>query len=318
MTRLLILGGTGFVGRSLLARLVERSHGGGERLRVPTRRIGRARRIQSLPGVEAVQADVHDPKQLAALVDGCDAVVNLVAILHGSRSEFERVHVELPRSLAAACARAGVTRVVHVSALGVVGQAPSNYLRSKMAGEAALRVEPLNTTILRPSVIFGAQDRLTNLFAGLQRFSPVVPLACADARFQPVWVEDVTEAIVRCLDRTDPVGHYFECAGPDVMTLRELVALTGRLAGHPRPVIALPPGLGRLQARLLSRTPGGPLMSPDNLDSMSVPNVATGSFPGLDALGIRASALEAVAPAWLGSGGGQEALDRFRATARRA
>lgn len=318
MPRLLILGGTGFVGRSLVARLVERSHGGGERVLVPTRRIGHARRIQSLPGVELVQADVHDSRQLTSLVQGCDAVVNLVAILHGSRDAFQQVHVELPRRLAAACAKVGVRRVVHVSALGVAGHPPSMYLQSKQAGESVLRAGSLDLTLLRPSVIFGENDRLLNLFATLQCLAPVVPLAMAEARFQPVWVEDVAEAIVRCLDRPSTIGQYFECAGPDVMTLRELVERAGRWSGHPRPVIPLPAALGRLQASVLEWMPGGPLMSRDNLESMKVPNVATGGFPGLEALGIRPTAMNAVAPGWLRrQGAGRSRLDRFRARARR-
>lgn len=318
MTRLLILGGTGFVGRSLIARLVARSNGAGERIRVPTRRIRNAVRIQSLPGVEAIEADVHDPQALQQLVSGCDAVVNLVATLHGSSETIEQVNVELPRKLGAACAAAGVRRLVHVSALGVAGRPPSKYLRSKQAGESVLRSAQLDLTLMRPSVIFGGEDRLLNLFASMQRLLPVVPLAMADARFQPVWVEDVAEAIARSLDRPDSVGQYFECAGPDIVTLRELVEKAGRWSGHPRPVWALSPGLGELQARILELAPGAPLMSRDNLASMRVPSVATGDFPGLEALGIRPTSMDAVAPTWLGAvAGNQTRYDHFRSYARR-
>ena len=188
-----------------------------------------------LPGVLPVEADIHDDATLARLVGGADAVINLVAQLHGSEAAFDRVHVALPRRLAAACRAAGVRRVVHVSALGVAANAPSRYLRSKAAGEEALRGAGLDLTLLRPSVIFGAEDRLLNLFAKLQAVFPVMPLAGADSRYQPVWVEDVARAIVLCLDRRETIGQVIECTGPRTMTLRQIVELAGRLCGHPRP-----------------------------------------------------------------------------------
>lgn len=319
MTRLLILGGTGFVGRSLIARLVSQCDGGGLSLRVPTRRLRQGRRLQSLPGVELVEADVHQPETLTALLQGCDAVVNLIAILHGSREAFDRVHVELPRKLAAACQTTGVRRMVHISALGVAGHPPSDYLRSKQAGESALRAVPLELSVLRPSVIFGQEDRLLNLFAAMQRLAPVVPLAMPDAQFQPVWVEDVSEAIVRCLARPSAIGQYIECAGPQVLTLREIVSRAGRWSGHPRRIVGLSPALGRLQARVLECLPGGPLMSRDNLASMRVPNVASGALAGLASLGIAPQAMDVVAPTWLAPDlGPQRRLDHFRASAGRS
>lgn len=208
-------------------------------------------------------------------------------------------------------------RLVHVSALGVGASAPSLYLRSKAAGEAALAAAGLDLTVLRPSVIFGAHDKLLNMFAALQGLAPFVPLAGADSRYQPVWVDDVAAAIVRCLDDPATIGKTYECTGPDVYTLRELVQAAGRWAGHERPVFALPGGLAQLQARVMELLPGEPLMSRDNLASMRVPNVATGTLPGLDALGIRATALSAIAPLSLGHGQGPARMDAWRARARR-
>jgi NADH dehydrogenase len=233
--RLLVLGGTGFVGRALCARLVERNGGvtvgSLGRIVVPTRRMPHANAIRHLPTLEAVLANVHDPATLKRLVRGADAVINLVAILHGSARDFEQVHVALPQKLAEACSAAGVKRVLHVSALGVPdegGAAPSEYLRSKTSGEQALRAAGLDLTVFRPSVIFGAEDKLLNLFAALQGLAPVVPLAGSDARFQPVWVEDVAAAITAALDDPASVGQTYECVGPDVMTLSDLVRLAGR------------------------------------------------------------------------------------------
>jgi len=315
---LLLLGGTGFVGRSLCEKRVERARGGEGRITVPSRQPQRAKAIQLLPTVEVVNADVHDEKQLARLVAGRDAVVNLVAILHGSEAAFQHVHVELPRKLARACQAAGVRRVVHVSALGAAANAPSRYLRSKAEGEAVLRAAGLDLTVLRPSVIFGTEDRFLNLFARLQAFFPLMPLAGAGARFQPVWVNDVAQAIVNSLDRRDSIGQTYECVGPRVYTLAELVRLAGRWSGHERPVIPLPAALGQLQAMLMEWLPGEPLMSRDNLASMQVANVASGTHPGLDALGIQPTALEGVMPEWLARGGGPARLDAWRRGAGRA
>lgn len=314
---ILVLGGTGFVGRSVCERLVERNGGGGGRITVPTRRLIHADRVRLLPTVEVVPADVHDEAQLARLLAGQDAVINLVAILHGSAEAFGRVHVELPRKLAAACRAAGVRRLVHVSALGVGPGAPSNYLRSKAEGEAVLQAAGLDLTLLRPSVIFGAEDRFLNLFAQLQQIAPVMPLGGSDARFQPVWVEDVASAIARCLDQPASIGRTIECAGPQAYTLSELVRLAGRWSGAERPQIPLPGALAKLQALALELLPGEPLMSRDNVASMSVPNVASGTLPGLDSLGITATALEAVAPVYLGDAFGRARLNRLRRAAGR-
>lgn len=311
--KILLLGGTGFVGRSTCALLVDRFGGAGGAIVVPTRRIGHARDIQMLPTLQTVEADVHDDAVLARLLPGCDAVVNLVAILHGSEAEFKRVHIDLPRRLAAACRAAGVRRLVHISALGAHPSAPSLYLRSKAAGEAALGSAALDLTVLRPSVIFGEHDSFLNLFAKLQSVFPVMPLGGASARFQPVWVEDVARAVVRCLDRPETTGKTFECAGPTVYTLEQLVRLAGRWSGRERPILPLPGGLARLQAMALELMPGPTLMSRDNVESMKVPNVASGTLPGLDALGIAATPLESVAPVYLGKGFGLQRLDDFRA-----
>ncbi|MCK6431476.1 MAG: complex I NDUFA9 subunit family protein [Aquabacterium sp.] len=285
-----VTGGTGFVGRHLCARLAARRPDA--IVRVPTRRLVTVPALAPLPSVQLVRADVHDVGRMQAVLQGAQALVHLVAVLHGDAQRFERTHVALPRALVQACRAAGVQRVVHVSALGVSASAPSDYLRSKAAGEAVWRDSGLDVTILRPSVIFGEDDRFTRLFAGLLALAPVFPLAGADARFQPVWVGDVAEAIARCLERPQTIGEVIECAGPREMTLREVVQAAGRMSGHPRPVISLPDALARLQAAVLQCLPGEPLMSADNLRSMQVPNVATRQHPGLEALDIVPQPLE--------------------------
>ena len=303
MKRILILGGTGFVGRHICTRLSQ----AGWSVTVPSRNPAAARHLAGLPRVDVVPGDVHDEATLIRLLAGADAVVNLVAILHGSEAAFEQVHVELPKKLARACAAAGVRRLVQVSALGAALDGPSMYQRSKARGEAVLHTQAaagiLDLTVLRPSVIFGAQDKFLNVFAQLQRVFPVIPLAGADTRFQPVWVEDVAEAVMRCLQDDATIGQTFEACGPEVFTLRDLVRLAGQYAGvnqgRGRAVFALPMTLARLQAWLMERLPGEPLMSGDNLNSMAVDNVASGMLPGLAALGITPAALADVAPGYL-------------------
>jgi NADH dehydrogenase len=320
--RILVLGGTGFVGRSFAA--AWRQADAGTTLVVPSRRPARTKALAMLPGVELVAADVHDPAALRALLDGCDAVLNLVAVLHGDAARFEQVHVELPRRLLAACAERGVRRLVHVSALGIQDDpqavAPSLYLASKTRGERLLReaeaAGAIDLTVLRPSVIFGRDDRFINLFAALQALVPVMALAGASARFQPVWVEDVAQALVRVLrEPAGRTGRVFEAAGPEVLTLAQLVHRAGLWSGHARPILPLPDWAGRLQAAALGLLPGEPLMSTDNLASMQLPNVATGAHDGLQALGLQPSRLADVMADRLASGPGL--FDRLRRLAGR-
>ena len=285
LQKVLVLGGSGFVGRHVCSRLSLQHH----QVTVPTRRLP-ARQIQMMPGVSVVQANVHDPKQLQALVHGHDVVINLIAILHGTEEEFNQVHVNLPANLARACHSENVTHLIHISALGADVHGPSMYQRSKARGELALlsasQKAPLGLTLLRPSVIFGKDDQFINLFAKLQKIFPVMPLAGAQTRFQPVWVHDVAQAIVHCVNTSSTQGQLFELCGPDILTLRELVELAGRWVGKPRPVIGLPYAIGWLQALLMEWAPGPTLMSRDNLDSMKVNNISSGHALGLRALGI--------------------------------
>lgn len=312
MKRVLVLGGTGFVGRHLCEKLQR----AGWQITVPTRRAVNASAVQHLPRLTVVEASVHDETTLTRLLEGHDAVVNLVAILHGNQAAFERAHVQLPATIARACQASGVRRLVHVSALGAQLDGPSMYQRSKARGEEVLRSAGLALSILRPSVIFGDGDRFLNLFARLQSVFPVMPLAGAGTRFQPVWVEDVADAVLACLNDTglprSSIGQTFECAGPEVLTLGELVRLAGRLGSRERPVVPLPMAVGRLQALAMECLPGEPLMSRDNLDSMAVDNVATSQWPGLSSLGISPRSVRAVAPLYLGPQAGRGHLDGYR------
>jgi uncharacterized protein YbjT (DUF2867 family) len=318
MKKILVLGGTGFVGRHVCEKLARLNI----RVTVPTRRRSNAQNIQSLPMLDVLEVDIHDPKALAALVAGHDAVVNLIAILHGNEAAFERAHVALPQSLAAACKQAGVKRIVHISALGAALDAPSMYQRSKARGEAVLTSSGLDVTVLRPSVIFGADDKFLNMFAKLQSVFPVMPLAGAATKFQPVWVEDVAQAVVNSLNtQFSAQNSMIEVCGPDVYTLKELVQIAAITANvnhrRARPVLALPPFLASLQAMAMRLLPGEPLITQDNLDSMKVDNVASGKLPGLAALNITPSAVAAIVPNYLGNRSVLRQLLAFRKTAGR-
>ena len=310
--RVLVLGGSGFVGRHLCEQLVRAGH----RVTVPTRRAQHAACVQTLPGLTVLETRSLDDATLTRLMAGHDAVVNLIAVLHGNAKRFEQVHVQLPERIATAMQSAGVRRLVHVSALGADAQGPSMYQRSKARGEAVLQAAGLDLTVLRPSVIFGAEDKFLNLFADLQKVLPFMPLAGSGTRFQPVWVHDVAAAIVRCLHERQTIGQTYEACGPETFTLGELVQGSGQWAGlnggQGRPVIPLPRWVGWLQALGMEMLPGEPLMSRDNLASMQVDNVTSGQLPGLPALGIRPAALSAVAPTYLGRKGPRSRLDGWR------
>lgn len=290
-----VLGGSGFVGRMLANRL----HAASLQVRILTRARLHARELWSLPNATCVELDVYDLQQLTAALTGCSALVNLVGILNERRDDgrdFARTHVTLTAQALAAAAAAGVPRYLQMSALKAGLEAPSRYLRSRGEAERLVRAAQLTrTAILQSSVIFGAGDGLFERFAPLVRYLPCLPLAGAEARFQPVYVGDVAEAIVRVLrDDHRATGAGFELGGPAVWTLRQIVAYTARMTGHRCPVIGLPNWLGRVQAEFCEHLPGKPF-SRDNWRSLQTDSVVTGA-DGLSALGITATPIEAVMP----------------------
>lgn len=308
-----VLGGTGFVGEHLAAHLSEQ----GFLVRVPTRRSERHRGLRVLPGVELVQANVHAPGELERVLQGCTAAVNLVAILNERRrGEFREVHVRLVERLAAACRATGVQRVLHMSALNAGDpRARSGYHRSKGEGEDLIHAaEGLKVTSFRPSLIFGPDDHLFNRFAGLLKKAPgIFPLACPDARFAPVYVGDVVQAMHTALQRADTVGRRYALCGPRVYTLRELVEFTADALDLHRSIVGLGDGLSRLQARLLGLLPGSPFTY-DNYLALRVDSVCDGGFPPI--FDIEPTAVESVVPLYLGHYNQRARLDECRRLAR--
>ena len=308
-----LLGATGFVGRALAAKLFEQ----GVDARVITRRRMHASRLLVLPTLDLVVADPHDEEALTRHFAGMDAVVNLVGILHeGGGATFQSAHVELPRKVANACRAAGVPRLVHMSALGASESAPSEYLRSKARGEASVRQgagDALGVTIFRPAVIYGAQDHFLNLFARLVSVFPVFPLAAADARFQPIWVEDVARAMAHAVRHAAP-GRTYELCGPSAYSLKELVDFVAGVTGQRSKVVALPAWAGQLQAVVFEHLPGK-LMTRDNLRSMSVANTCSGPFP--EAFGFKPAALETIVPGYMAGKSLKGRYDDYRNRAGR-
>ncbi len=311
ITTVCVLGGSGFVGRHVCQVLA--AHG--YRVRVATRDRERAKKqLILLPTAEVAVADIHEPAQLAEFVRGADAVINLVGVLHDGRGSrgFQAAHVELARKVVAACRERGVGRLLHMSSLAAGVEAPSAYLRTKGEAEAVVRDSGLAWTIFRPSVIFGSDDRFLNLFAQLLKLFPVMALGSPNARFQPVFVEDVAAAFVKGLADLASHGKRYDLCGPRVYTLRELVDFVAAATGRRRPVIGLNDTLSWLQALSMERLPVK-LLTRDNYNSMKVDSVCDCPLP----FGIVPSALEAVAPAWLGPVTPRARYQQYRSQVRR-
>ena len=316
--RVLLLGGSGFVGTYIANRLSQR----GVEVTIPTRRRERTKALIIQPNVLMPEVDVNSEGALVSLMQGQDAVINLIGILHSRdvvlpySKDFAEAHVELPKKIVAACGKAGVRRLVHMSALGANPKGPSEYLCSKGDGEAIVMAArgDLDVTVFRPSVIFGLGDSFLSMFAGVLRKMPVFPLGCGQARFQPVWVADVADAFVDSMGNPDTFGQAYDLVGPRIYTLRELVDYTAQLVGSTARVIPLSEGWAYLQAGLMWLSPK-PLMSPDNLRSMQLDSVCDGKC-NLPA-NWRPTALEAIAPTYVAHNTPKGKLDGFRYRAGR-
>jgi len=301
--RAAILGGNGFIGRYVVKRLAER----GDVLTVGGRRAASAKFLKlkgDVGQVGLVNIRIDDEALLPAFVANNDAVVNFVGILHESGGQrFDMVHHVGPAHLARLAREAGVARFVHLSAIGADPRSTSAYARTKAAGEQAVRDAFPTATILRPSVVFGREDQFFNRLAAVAMVSPVLPLiGGGETRFQPVYVGDVADAVVRCIDDSTTAGRTYELGGPKVYSLRALTELLLAEIHRKRYLIDLPFGLASLQARLMSLLPNPPL-TPDQVEMLKRDNVVSSGALTLAMLGITPTAVEAILPSY---------LDRFR------
>ena len=306
--RIVLLGATGFVGHHLLPELASAGH----QCLVLCRYMPGCRDLALVPRVELRQADVYDSGVLKEQLEGADAVINMVGILNESGRSgkgFRRVHVELTEKLIEACRETGVHRLLQLSALNA-GKGDSHYLASKGQAEDLIRqATDLDSTIVQPSVIFGEGDSFFNRFASLLNLMPVMPLACPQARLQPVWVGDVVKAMTIALEDSATAGRTLIMVGPREYSLKELVEWTARTAGLKRLIVGLPDAASRLQGRLMDFVPGKPFSS-DNYRSLQIDNTSTEN--SLWSFGIRPHSLESIVPGYLGNSIHQDHLSRFR------
>jgi NADH dehydrogenase len=306
--RLVILGGTGFLGSYLVPRLAADGH----RIVLLSRNRERRRALAVVPGVDIRSTDVYDGNALRRQFEGADAVIHLIGILHPSgHNTFRETHVELPRRVIAACQAAGVGRLHLMSALKA-GQGLSRYLKTRGEGEAVVRQSGLDWTIYQSSVMFGANDGLVSRFAALLRTLPVLPLARAGSRLAPTYAADVAEAIARCVaDDKLSIDRTFELYGPEVLTLGEIVRKIRDTLGLRTPILPLPDSLGRLQAQIAELLPGKPF-TVDNFLTLRTDSV--GKQDGYAALDIRPQPLTPWLPILLQGSHRQRRLDRFRSS----
>lgn len=302
-----VFGGSGFIGRHVVQELARK----GYRVRVAVRRPNEALFVKTtgdVGQVEPVQANIRDPRSVRTALEGADAAVNLVGILNEAGPQrFETVHGGGADRVAREAKAAGIGIFVHLSAIGADPESPSAYARSKALGEAAVRAHLPGAAILRPSIVFGPEDEFFNRFAALARLSPVLPLIGGGrTRFQPVYVKDVAEAVVRALETGAADGRVFELGGPEIYTFRQLMELVLRETYRRRLLVPLPTPVARLMASALQLLPGAPL-TVDQVKLLGVDNVvsaeATSENRTLAALGIAPTSAEAILPAY---------LDRFR------
>jgi uncharacterized protein YbjT (DUF2867 family) len=293
-----VFGGGGFIGRHIVQRLAAAGHS----IRIAGRDTERAARLCTMGGVgqiTPVAASITDEASSARAVAGADIVINLVGILFESRAgDFQRIQAEGAGRVARLAAAAGAKQFLHLSAIGADAGSPSLYAQTKAAGEAAVLAAFPRAIILRPSVVFGPDDQFFNRFAGLAAMLPFMPVVAGETRFQPVYVGDVADAAMAALADPAAGGKTFELGGPRVMSMRQVLRYILDVTGRRRPMIALPEGFIRLQARLGELLPTPPLTR-DQLILLGKDNVVSPNALGFQALGIEPKAVEAIVPAYL-------------------
>ncbi len=304
-----VFGGSGFLGRYIVRRLAAEGHV----VRIAVRHPANANALRVMGRVAQIvplYASLTDEATVARAVEGSSIVVNLVGILAEAKSgDFTRLHEQGAGRIARLAANAGVARLVQMSAIGADPDSPAAYGRSKAAGEAAVREAFPDATILRPSLVFGPEDAFFNRFGAMARLSPVIPVFSGATRMQPVYAGDVADAVRAVVAEHAPAGGLYELGGPKVWSFRELLAWMMAEMRRTRLLVAVPPGIARIQAALLEHVPGKPLTR-DQLAMLSRDNVVSEGAAGLDTLGIIPTPVELVVPSYLDRyrpGGGRKA-----------
>jgi uncharacterized protein YbjT (DUF2867 family) len=307
-TLITVFGGSGFLGRHLVRALAKRDY----RIRIAVRRPELAGHLQPMGRVgqiHAVQANLRYPASIEAAMRDSAIAINLVGVLAESgRQTFDAVQARGAETIAKAAAAAGA-RMVHVSAIGADEKSPSRYARAKAAGEKAVLSAVPSATILRPSLMFGPEDQLTNRFAALARMLPVLPLVGADTKMQPAYVGDVATAVAEAVDGKTRPGATYELGGPEVLTMREIIESICAITGRDRTLLPLSFGLARFKAYFLQFAPGALKLTPDQVMMLQSDNVVSEAAKAagltLEGLGIAPESMGAIAPQYLW---------RFRAT----
>ncbi len=309
-TNICLIGGSGFIGTELAAQLIS----AGKNIRVLSRDLRKMKSLRVVPTVDIHQVDPHDETALTQAFTNQDVVINLVGILNqsvGKGGTFAEAHTELARNIAAASKKAGVKQIIQISSLHADAESgPSEYLRTKGQACDILRDSGVPLTIFCPSVVFGNGDGLFTRFANLLHAMPFMPLACADARFAPVYVGDVARQIKQAIDDPEFIGKSINLCGPEVFTLREIVQYTADVLEIKRPIIGLPNGIAKIQAWVMEWVPGKPF-SRDNYNSMQVDSVCE------DSDSRQPTSVQKIVPTYLGKMNRQSRLQHYRELARR-
>jgi uncharacterized protein YbjT (DUF2867 family) len=307
-----IFGGSGFIGRHLVGRLAAK----GYRIRLAVRDTEKAAQLMTQGNVGQIvgmQTNIRNKASVERAVAGADIVINLVGLLYQSGAQnFNAVHLDGATSVATAAKAAGAKQLIHMSALGASLDSPSVYARTKAGAEQAVQREYEGATILRPSVVFGSDDDFTNKFGQLTSLLPVLPLLDGGAaNMQPLWIEDLAEAIVRIVETPDAQGRLYEFGGPDVMSLKEIIDAILAVTGRTCFIAPVPEGLMAFKAFFLQMMPGKPFLTVDQVRLLKADNVVSGNYPGFAELGIEPVSLTSVLPEYMTryqKGGGYSGL----------
>jgi len=294
-----IFGAGGFVGKHLIRQLTKLDY----RVKVATRKPFLKGYLKTLgnPGqIELFKINIFNPDDLIFFLNNCDLVINLVGILYETKKQkFNSIHSNFPNLLSDLCNETGIKKLVHISALGIKEKNVSRYMQSKLEGEKNIQKNFQSSVILRPSVVFGPEDKFFNTFASLAQFSPALPLiGGGKTKFSPIYVGDVAEAIVKALELNNSQPKIYELGGPENYSFKELMEILLREIKKKRFLIPIPFGFAKFQSYFLQMMPN-PLLTPDQVELLKYNNIVTGEYSSLIDLGITGTAIESILPKYI-------------------